>query len=264
LISVVASLGSHRVPAVVALAFVLAGIGCVQTNGLPTTSQEPMEPGSVEEAAIEQREVCVGSSVASAGTLGDTLYYRAAQLEGGKLVVGYFAFFSQERPWGNNWLTWTVVPAVAVDMFYSHGLFFGPGLQRAASGKGDVEGFRIVYDVRPDGTLAVERAVADDGSHDVVHLTASDVLRIDPSRPTFYSDVWSHQLGARGVTNRSDLAYLRCYGPGHVRPLPAEIDNEFALVGRAPPAHVEALGGRVLGGRIEAARDPSTAVRPPL
>jgi hypothetical protein len=265
LISVVASSDSHRALVVVSLAFVLAGIGCVQTNGLPATASEVMEPSSVEEAAIEQREICVGSSVASAGTLGDTLYYRAAQLSDGKLVVGYFAFFSQERPWGNNWLTWTVVPAVAVDMFYSHGLFFGPGVQRAAHGKGDVEGFRIVYDLRPDGTLTVESAVADDGSHDVVRLGAADVMRMDPARPTFYSDVWSHQLGARGVTKHSDLAYVRCFGPGHVRPLPAAIDDEFALGGRAPPAHVEALGGRVIGGPIEAAKaSPTGPARPPL
>jgi hypothetical protein len=56
--------------------------------------------------------------VASAGRLGDVLYYRATEAPDGTVHVGYFAFFSEERPWGNNWLTWTVVPALAVDMVY--------------------------------------------------------------------------------------------------------------------------------------------------
>jgi len=241
------------------LAAALGTSGCVQTNGLPATDPRFSEPATMEEEAIEQNEVCVGSAVASAGELGDTIYYRATQRSDGKLVVGYFAFFSQERPWGNNWLTCTLLPAVIVDMFYSHGLFFGPGVQRAASGKGDVEGFRVVYDPRPDGTLGVESAVADDGTHGTVHLRASDVLRMDPRRPTFYSTVWSHQLGARGLSKHSDLTYVRCFGPGKVRPLPDAIDKEFALAGRAPPAHVEALGGRVIGAPFRAARSPGRA-----
>jgi hypothetical protein len=204
----------------------------------------------MEQTAIEQREICVGSSVASAGDLGDVLYYRASVLPDGKLAVGYFAFFSEERPWGNNWLTWPVIPALAVDMFYTRTMFVAPGLQRALHGKGDVEGFRIVYEQKPDGTLSVERAVADDGSHDPVDLTRADVMSIDPERPTLYSDVWSHQLGGRGVKAKKDLAYLRCFGPGKVRPLPDAISDEYALVGRAPPAHVEGLGGRAVGAPI--------------
>jgi hypothetical protein len=267
LITVVASAGSHRALVTLTLAFLVAGVGCVQTNALPATPRAQTEPTTIEEAAIEQHEVCVGSAVASAGKLADTLYYRAAQLPNGKVVVGYFAFFSQERPWGNNWLTWTLLPAIAVDMFYSHGLFFGPGVQRAASGKGDVEGFRIVYDLRSDGTLKVESAVADNGTHGTVHLAAADVMRMDANRPTFYSEVWSHQLGARGVRKHSDLAYVKCFGPGMVRRLPDDIENEFALADRAPPAHIEALGGRVLGGPVQAAKAapaPATPPRPTL
>jgi hypothetical protein len=243
--------------------FLLAIFGCVETNGLPIARDPVVEPTSAEQAAIEQREICVGSSVASAGDLADTLYYRATAMPDGKLVVGYFAFFSEERPWGNNWLTWTLVPAMVVDMFYSHGFFLGPGVQRAASGKGDVEGFRVVYDLAKDGKLRIESAVADDGSHDLVQLTAADIMKMDPERPTFYSDVWSHQLGARGVKSHADLAYVRCFGPGRVRPLPERIDREFALEGRAPPAHVEALGGRTIGPSVEAARTAPSA-RPTL
>ena len=232
------------------LSSALAVAGCARQGSLPATSPELVEPSTLEQTAIEQREVCVGSSVKSVGELGEVLYYRATVLPDGKLAVGYFAFFSEERPWGNNWLTWTVLPALAVDMFYTRTMFVAPGLQRAISGKGDVEGFRVVYEQLPDGTLSVERAVADDGSHAPVHLARADVLAIDPERPTFYSDVWSHQLGGRGVKSKSQLAYLRCFGAGKLRPLPDAIADEYALVGRAPPAHVEALAGRAVGAPI--------------
>ena len=229
-------------------AFTFAGTGCTRLGSLPAASADSeADPSGPEQAAIEQREICVGETGASVGKLADILYYRATVLPDNKLVVGYFAFFSEERPWGNNWLTWTLIPALAVDMLYTRTAFVGPGLQRAISGKGDVEGFRIVYDVQPDGTLKVERAVADDGTHARVDLSAAEVMAMDAERPTFYSNVWSHQLGGRGARSKSDLAYVRCYGPGRVLPLPDSVDSEFALVGRAPPAHVEALGGRLLG-----------------
>lgn len=223
-----------------ALALVASACG---GGALPSTPAPRLAAPTDEEAAIERREICVGSAVASAGTLGDTLFYQAAPLPDGKLVVGYFAFFSEERPWGNNWMTWTVLPALAVDMVYSHGLLVGPGVQRVASGKGDVEGVRVVYAVKDDGALEVESAVADDGLHRPVHLSAADVLAIDPARPTFYSDTWSHQLGGRGVRSTKELAYVRCYGPGRIVPLPTSVDREFAISerGRAGPAQVEAL-----------------------
>lgn len=230
------------------VALLFAGTGCARFGHLPAapTGIQP-EPSSPEAAAIEQNEICVGSKIASAGKLGDVLYYQASVLPDGKLAVGYFAFFSDERPWANNWLTWTVLPALAVDLFYTRAAFVAPGLQRALSGKGDVEGFHVIYDVNPDGTLRVERAVADNGTHDPVHLDAKDVLAMDPERPTFYTDVWSHQLGARGVTSMADLAYVRCFGQGRVLPLPDSVSDEFAIERRAEPAHIEALGGRPIG-----------------
>jgi len=258
--------GSHGASGALKLGFsaalALGLTGCAGVTGsLPKSPVDGIQaaPSGPEQAAIEQREICVGSQVTSAGTLGDVLYYRATLLPDGKLIVGYFAFFSEERPWGNNWLTWTVVPALAVDMVYTRSVFVGPGLQRAISGKGDVEGFRIVYGIAPDGTLNVERAVADNGSHDAVYLEAADVLRMDPQRPTFYSDVWSHQLGGRGVRTMADLAYVRCFGPGRVLPLPDSVDADFALRGRAPPAHVEALGGRPIGAPDQRAASTSPA-----
>ena len=243
--------GSRRALGVLLVAlgaFALSAIGCVPKDALPATAPTGyVEPADLAQKSIERREICVGSAVASAGTLGETLYYRAAVLPDGKLVVGYFAFFSQERPWGNNWMTWTVVPALAIDMVYTRTAFVGPGLQRALSGKGDVEGFRIVYEPRPDGTLDVERAVADDGSHRIVELGAAEVLAMDPERPTLYSRVWSHQLGGRGLHSMAALARVHCFGRGSVLPLPERVVAEFGLGHRAAPAHVEALGGRMLG-----------------
>lgn len=246
--------------AVAALA--LASIRCAPQRALPAAATVPASPGG-QQAAIERSEICVGSAVASAGELADTLYYRAATLPDGRLVVGYFAFFSEERPWGNNWLTWTLLPALAIDMVYSHGLLVAPGVQRLASGPGDVEGFRVTYAVRPDGSLRLEEAIADDGSHAPVHLAAADALALDPARPTFYSTVWSHQLGGRGVRSMSELAYVRCYGPARIRRLPDAVADDYALAHRAMPAHVEALGGRPLGAGGSAQAKAKTA-QPPL
>jgi hypothetical protein len=200
---------------------------------------------TVDQSMIERQPVCIGSSVESAGELSDTLYYRAVDLGQGRLAVGYFAFFSEERPWGNNWMTWSVLPALAIDMIYSRGLLVAPGLQRALYGAGDVEGVGVFYDVLPDGSLRVDRAEADDETHRAVGLTRGDVLAIDTHRPTFYSDVWSHQLSGRGARSWDDLHYARCYGPDSIRPLPEAVAREFRIEDRdrAPPAHVDRAGG---------------------
>src|SRR5262249_9777199 len=128
--------GTALMPAVLAA---LVVSGCVKNDALPPPPPSeslatPTSGAVAERVAIESREVCVGSTVASAGTLGDTLYYRASVLPNGNIAVGYYAFFSEERPWGNNWLTWTVIPALAVDMVYTRALFTAPGLQRALHG----------------------------------------------------------------------------------------------------------------------------------
>ncbi|WP_437942375.1 hypothetical protein [Sorangium sp. So ce341] len=209
-------------------------------SALPRPSADapgaPAEPSAID-AAIEQQPICVGSTVASAGELGDVLFYRSAPGERGTVSVGYYAFFSEERPWGNNWLTWTVLPALAVDLVYTHGLLVGPGVQRVAYGKGDVEGFRIVYSVGDDGRLTVEHGAADRGDHSDVRLERADLLAIDPARPTVYSRWWSHQLGGQGA-GPDDLVYRRCYGAGAIRPLPPDVALDFRLDRRAGPARV--------------------------
>ncbi len=204
--------------------------------------------------------MCIGSTVQSAGTLSDVLYYRKIKLGDGKVAVGYFAFFSEERPWGNNWLTWTVVPALAVDLVYSRALFVAPGLQRVLYGAGDVEGVAIVYDTSEDGSLRVDRAIVDGDDEHVVTFSRDQAFALDPSRPTFYADAWSHQLGARTARSRADLAYLHCYADESVRPLPDAVARAFRVddgrEGRAPPAHVEQLR--------QDGHGPSDLAEPPL
>ena len=211
----------------------------------------PAPPGprgarTTEQAAIERQPMCIGSSVQSAGTLSDVLYYRAEATGDGRVSVGYFAFFSEERPWGNNWLTWSVIPALAVDLFYSRALLVAPGVQRAMYGAGDVEGVEVVYDVAAGGALRLDHAVADDRAERPITLTRDEAYALDPERPTFYSEVWSHQLGGRSVRSRSDLAYVRCYEGDAIRPLPESVETAFRVERRAGPAHVERRGGRRL------------------
>ncbi|HLK39500.1 MAG TPA: hypothetical protein VKU41_22245 [Polyangiaceae bacterium] len=197
------------------------------------------------QAAIEKQPVCIGSAVASAGRLADVLYYRSITLAGDKVAVGYFAFFSEERPWGNNWLTWSVVPALAVDLVYSRALFVAPGLQRLLYGEGDVEGVGVVYDESADGSLRVDHAIVDRDDERIAILLREQVFALDSIRPTFYADAWSHQLGAQSARSRSDLTYVRCYEDDAIRPLPSDVARKFRIDegqdGRAPPAHVEHL-----------------------
>ena len=206
----------------------------------------PRGPQTVEQAAIERQPVCIGSAVRSAGALSDVLYYRATATPDGKLSVGYFAFFSEERPWGNNWLTWSVLPALGVDMVYSRALLVAPGVQRLLFGAGDVEGVEVVYDVMPDGSLHIDHALAEDRSEKTILLTREDALAIDANRPTFYSDVWSHQLGGKGARSQSQLSFSRCYEGDAIRPLPESVARHFRVDRRAPPAHVERLQGHRL------------------
>ena len=246
--------------AVIAAPAALATVDGSHLSALPH-APGPRGERTVEQTVIEQQPVCLGSSVASAGDLSDVLYYRAVALDDGRVDVGYFAFYSEERPWGNNWVTWSVFPALAVDLVYSRALLVAPGLQRALYGAGDIEGVGVVYDRAADGSLHFDHALADDGTHDAVALSREQVFTIDHDRPTFYSRVWSHQLGGQGARSRSDLAYVRCYDEGSIRPLPEAVAQAFRVDGddRAPPAHVERNGGR----RIDVAENRGARVTVP-
>ncbi|HVY44238.1 MAG TPA: hypothetical protein VHB21_00100 [Minicystis sp.] len=211
-------------------------LGALPHGELPAPTRRSAPP-SADERAIEAREICVGSTVASAGELGPVLYYRHARDAEGALEVGYYAFYSEERPWGNNWLTWAVLPALGMDLVYTRGALVLPGYQRVAYGKGDVEGFRVTYDEAAGGALRARAAVADGGHHEEVELGARDLYAIDAARPTVYSSWWSHQLGGTGA-RAADLVSLRCYRGGAIQPLPDSIAREYNLDHRAQPARL--------------------------
>jgi hypothetical protein len=248
--------------AAIAAPMVIASFGCGHLAVLPA-APSARGPSTPEQRAIESAPVCIGSAVASVGVLSDVLYYRAIATDDGRVAVGYFAFFSEERPWGNNWLTWTVVPALAVDLVYSRAFLVAPGVQRALFGAGDVEGVGVVYDVAADGSLQLDHAMAEDRTERMVHITREAAFALDPARPTFYSDVWSHQLGAHGARSPADLSYERCYVGESIRPLPESVARSFRVERRAIPAHVERLGGRRID-LDEAPRSPSVPAGAPV
>ncbi len=220
----------------------LASVGGGHLSALPPAPGLRRER-TLEQIEIEAQPVCIGSLVSSAGSLGDILYYRAVREGDGRVAVGYFAFWSEERPWGNNWLTWSVLPALGIDLVYSRSLLVAPGLQRALYGLGDVEGASIEYARDHSGSLHAESGSADDDDERTVPISREEMFALDPTRPTFYSDIWTHQLAGHGAHRRGDLAYVRCYGEGNIRPLPESVSSTFRVEGRAGPAHVEQLGG---------------------
>ncbi len=203
---------------------------------LPVAAPQ-QDPRTPEDGAIEAQPVCIGSTVHSAGELGPALFYRSAHLPDGRLAVGYYVFFSEERPWGNNWLTWSLLPALALDLIYTRGLLVAPGLQRAAYGRGDVEGFRVIYGVSATGELRVESALADDPRHRRAELSRAELFAADPARITLVTDTWSHHLGAR-VGQVGELVYRRCYEASSIRPLDGEVSRRWNLAARAWPAAV--------------------------
>jgi len=179
--------------------------------------------------------VCVGARSWSAGTLGDTVLYRTRR-NGNRITVGYFVYWSEERPWGNNSLSYTVLPALAVDAVYSHFLYVFPGLKDAMYGAADIEGAQVSYEQRSDGSLAVLSGRADDGNHNRVELSRADLLDAQ-GRVVFLTDVWSHQLGAHGgaaLADRSKLA-LKCYEKSSLRPMTEVVARAFRLGNERQP-----------------------------
>lgn len=220
-------------------AALLTVTGCALT-GLPKPPL-PSRPPTAEQALIERQPICVGSLVKSAGKLDRTLYYHYLWRSDGKLVVGYYAFYTDERPWGDNWMTWLVLPALAIDLVYTRSFFLGPGYRQLAHGKGDVEGFRIIYDPKESGELTIDHAIADDSSHRERRLEPAELFRLDPTRPTLYSESWSHQLGGRGARSLGELVTRSCFSGEALRPITHAIAEEFRLARRARPASMAAI-----------------------
>jgi len=189
----------------------------------------PSEQRSADDARVVEQPVCVGARSWSAGALGDTVLYRTRR-SGNRITVGYFVYWSEERPWGNNSLSYTVLPALAVDAVYSHFLYVFPGLKDAMYGTGDIEGIQVSYEQRPDGSLDVLNGRADDGNHSRIDLSRADLLDAK-GRVVFLTDVWSHQLGAHGgaaLADRSQLE-LKCYEKASLRPMTEMVARAFRL-----------------------------------
>jgi hypothetical protein len=180
-----------------------------------------------DDALVKAQKVCVGSSVWSAGRMGESLAFRVER-RGNRLAVGYFVFWSSERPWGGNALSFSVTPALLIDSFYSHGLFVLPGLQRVVHGPGDVEGVLVVYEIER-GRLRPLHAIADDEFHREVRLSRDDVIADDGS-VIVMTEAWSHQLGARRAARRvAEASELRCFEGGGLRPLTRDLADAFRL-----------------------------------
>jgi hypothetical protein len=200
-------------------------------SGLAVAASAPADP---DRALVQAQTVCVASSVWSAGQLGDTLAYHFER-HGDRLKVGYFAYWSSERPWGMNTLSLSVAPALLVDGLYSHLFFVLPGVRQAMYGSGDIEGAAVTYRVEPDGTLEVESALADNETHDEVKLSRTDLLD-ERGRLVLMSEVWSHQLGAHGAARRLErAASQRCYHGRELVALTPELARRFRLGSAATP-----------------------------
>jgi hypothetical protein len=187
-------------------------------------------PVSSDDELVKSTSLCVGSSVRSAGRVGETVLYRYRR-DGDELYVGYFVYFSTERPWGDNALTHDVLPALAIDAFYSHFMFVLPGAQRVLYGPGDIEGALVRYRVEA-GRLVPVAALADDGGHRRVHLRGEE-LRGAGGRVVLLTDTWSHQLGGRDAAARAgDVA---CFEGARLEPLSPAVADAFRLGSESAP-----------------------------
>ena len=184
---------------------------------------------AADAARIRAQPLCVASSTWSFGKLGDTVLF-VHQRRGNELRVGYFVYFDVERPWGQNLLTYSVLPAALIDATYSHFAFVFPGLQRLLYGPGDIEGASVAYLVSSSGELMVESGLADDDGHQHVTLSRAD-LADNEGRVVLMTDVWSHQLGARGAARAAhrEGTTVRCFSGAALQPLTRRIAENFRL-----------------------------------
>jgi hypothetical protein len=226
-----------------ALGLVLSAQGCLHEPSWPalsiahTVNAADVAPGATKALAtapvassdderIRAQPFCVATIGSSGGVLGETVLYRYRRV-GDELRVGYFVYWSSERPWGNNTLTRELFPALAIDAVYSHTLFVLPGLQRALYGAGDIEGVLVRY-AAGSAVLRPEQVLADDEGHHRVTLGAEDVLASD-GRVIVMSESWSHQLGARDAVRRASPLASRCFSGDSLQPLSADVAARFRL-----------------------------------
>jgi hypothetical protein len=209
--------------------------------GCSVTPREALWPKPVsselapENARIVEQPLCVGARSWSAGALGDTVLYRTQRI-GRKIAVGYFIYWSEERPWGTNVMSYMAVPALAMDAVYSHFLYVFPGLKDALYGPGDIEGVLVEFEERSDGSLDVVGGVADDGNHKPVKLSHADLVD-SKGRVVLLTDVWSHQLGTHGAAKFADSpgTNLKCYEQSSLQPMTEKIARAFRLGSERKP-----------------------------
>lgn len=180
------------------------------------------------DSALRKVPICVVWNKLWAGELGASILYRFKQHDPEQVEVGYFVFWSTERPWGENEQTRWVVPALLIDAFYTRTLFVLPGIQQAMYGWGDIEGARVRY--RLDGNhLEPVSIVVDDTSHRETSIDVQEAVDAE-GRVMLFSDVWSHQLAGRHALAAIQAgARLRCYERGTLHPLTREVASNFRL-----------------------------------
>jgi hypothetical protein len=214
----------------------------------PALASELEREESPDERSIQHQPVCIASRGAWLENLGSTLLYVHRRV-GDELRVGYFAYWADERPWGENLETYTLLPALALDATYTHTLFVLPGLQRVLYGAGDIEGVTVVYRVSPGGTQSAQRAVAENRLHGKVVLRADELVMRD-GRVVAMTESWSHQLGARDAARHAELpaTSLTCFDAQGLRPLSPDTARAFRLGTAAAPRRARAawiaLAGR--------------------
>lgn len=232
-------LGRHP-PSLAAFAIAIAGCAALPKSApawpraTGPESTTALATSEDDDARIQRLPVCVASRHWSAGNLGDTVLYRAHRV-GRRIEIGYFVYWSTERPWGRNVLSYTLVPALLIDATYSHFLWVLPGFKDVLHGAGDVEGVRVEL-ADDGGELRVVGGTADDGFHHGVTLSRDDLVD-SHGRIVLFTDVWSHQFGAHGggaFANATGGA-LRCYEGATVQPMTSDIARAFRLGGEASP-----------------------------
>ncbi len=187
------------------------------------------------ESLVRQVPICILWSKNWSGQLGDTILYRIQPLDEHTVQVGYFVYWSTERPWGDNRLTRWLVPALAIDAVYSHLLFVLPGVQRLLYGPGDIEGARVTYRLEGSERLTATSITADEESHGEVMLDLADAVD-ESGAILLLNDVWSHQLGGRrALAHARAGAQRRCYHLETLRPLTHEVTASFRLGGPKHP-----------------------------
>jgi hypothetical protein len=195
----------------------------------PARANLHAKPKEVLTSLIQQIPVCIAWKKSWAGELGKSMLFHVRTLSARSFRVGYFAYWTTERPWGDNALTHWLLPALVIDAFYSHLLFVFPGLQAAIYGPGDVEGVRVTYQLDDEGRVVPVAIIADDETHQEVALDTNDAVD-EGRRVVLLNDIWSHQLsGRRAVAAVRAGASHQCFSGAALQPLTERLAHSFRL-----------------------------------